>query len=160
MAILRPYLHSPGGSLLPPTPGPFRGPRGARLAPKRRRGEPASPMAIAITSPPSSRTDTGILAQQSDVCCKRGRLGVIMIVPAAHTFKGLAKAFVSWCVPPGARGRISLFNSSGPSFPKEKRKNRPALPRKRVTETRCSSRTLRAKPGRLHHSLYHVGYGN
>ena len=49
-----------------------------------------------------------------------------MIVPAAHTFKGLAKAFVSWCVPPGARGRISLFNSSGPSFPKEKRKSRPA----------------------------------
>ena len=48
-----------------------------------------------ITSPPSSRTDTGILAQQSDVRCKRGRLGVIMIAPAAHTSKGLAKAFVS-----------------------------------------------------------------
>src|SRR5215216_3231230 len=95
MAILRPYLHSPGGSLLPPTPGPFRGPRGARLAPKRRRGEPASPMAIAIASPPSSRTDTGILAQQSDVRCKRRWLGVIMIAPAAHTSKGLAKAFVS-----------------------------------------------------------------
>src|SRR5215212_3021474 len=84
MAILRPYLHSPGGSLLPPTPGPFRGPRGARLAPKRRRGEPASPMAIAIASPPSSRTDTGILAQQSDVRCKRGRLGVILRAPVAY----------------------------------------------------------------------------
>src|SRR5829696_3730237 len=45
--------------------------RGARLAPNRR------------------------LAQQSDVRCKRGRLGVIMIAPAAHTSKGLAKAFVS-----------------------------------------------------------------
>jgi len=53
-------------------------------------------MAIAITtSPPSSRQDPGILAQQSDVRCKRGRLGVIMIAPAAHTSKGLAKAFVS-----------------------------------------------------------------
>jgi hypothetical protein len=35
-------------------------------------------------------------AQQSDVSFKRGRLGVIMIAPAAHTIsKGLAKAFVS-----------------------------------------------------------------
>src|SRR5215210_6715404 len=59
-------------------------------------------MAIAITSQPSSRQDTGILAQQSDVRCKRGRLGVIMIAPAAHTSKGLAKAFVSSA---GARGR-------------------------------------------------------
>jgi hypothetical protein len=48
-----------------------------------------------ITSPPSSTMDRGILAQQSDVCCKRGRLGVIMIAPAAQTSKGLAKAFVS-----------------------------------------------------------------
>jgi len=52
-------------------------------------------MAIAITSPPLSRQDPGILAQQSDVRCKRGRLGVIMISPAAYTSKGLAKAFVS-----------------------------------------------------------------
>jgi hypothetical protein len=49
----------------------------------------------AITSPPSSRQDPGILAQQSDVRCKRGRLCVILIAPAAHTSKGLAKAFVS-----------------------------------------------------------------
>ena len=54
-----------------------------------------TPLAIAITSPPSSKTDIRILAQQSDVRCKRGRIGVIMITPAAHTFKGLAKAFVS-----------------------------------------------------------------
>jgi hypothetical protein len=52
-------------------------------------------MAIAIPSPPSSRQDPGILAQQSDVRCKRGRLCVILIAPAAHTSKGLAKAFVS-----------------------------------------------------------------
>ena len=39
--------------------------------------------------------DRGILAQQSDVRCKGGRLGVIIIAPAAHTSKGLAKAFVS-----------------------------------------------------------------
>jgi hypothetical protein len=50
---------------------------------------------IAITSPPSSRQDPGILAQQSDVRCKKGRLDVIMIAPAAHTSKGLAKASVS-----------------------------------------------------------------
>ena len=52
-------------------------------------------MAIAIPSPPSSRQDAGILAQQSDVRCKRGWLYVILIAPAAHTSKGLAKAFVS-----------------------------------------------------------------
>jgi hypothetical protein len=52
-------------------------------------------MAIAIPSPPSSRQDPGILAQQSDLRCKRGRLCVILIAPAAHTSKGLAKAFVS-----------------------------------------------------------------
>ena len=52
-------------------------------------------MAIAIPSPLSSRQDAGILAQQSDVRCKRGRLCVIMVAPAAHTSKGLAKAFVS-----------------------------------------------------------------
>ena len=36
-----------------------------------------------------------ILAQQSDVRCKRGRLCVILIAPAAHTSKGLAKSLVS-----------------------------------------------------------------
>ena len=46
--------------------------------------------------PPRRRPmDRGILAQQSDVRCKRGRLGVILIAPAAHTSKGLAQAFVS-----------------------------------------------------------------
>ena len=50
---------------------------------------------IAITSPPSSRQDPGILAQQSDVRCKRGRLCIILIAPAAHTSKGLAKSLVS-----------------------------------------------------------------
>src|SRR5215212_3382196 len=85
-----PYFHLRRGLL-------FSATRGAMLAPNRRRGEPTrlNKGAIAITSPPSSRTDTGILAQQSDVRCKRGRLGVIMIAPAAHTSKGLAKAFVS-----------------------------------------------------------------
>jgi hypothetical protein len=39
--------------------------------------------------------DRGILAQQSDVRCKGGWLGVILIAPAAYTSKGLAKAFVS-----------------------------------------------------------------
>ena len=41
------------------------------------------------------KMDPSIIAQQSDVRCKRGRLGVILIAPAAHTSKGLAKAFVS-----------------------------------------------------------------
>jgi hypothetical protein len=48
-----------------------------------------------ITSPPSSRQDPGILAQQSDVRCKIGRLYIILIAPAAHTSKGLAKSLVS-----------------------------------------------------------------
>jgi hypothetical protein len=39
--------------------------------------------------------DRGILAQQSDVRCKRERQSVIMIAPVTHTSKGLAKAFVS-----------------------------------------------------------------
>ena len=68
-------------------------------------------MAIAITSPPSPRMDTGILAQQSDVRCKRGWLGIIMIAPAAHTSKELAKAFVSSA---GGKGPDSFFNSPGP----------------------------------------------
>jgi hypothetical protein len=52
--------------------------------------------------PPRRRPmDRGILAQQSDIRCKRGRLGIIMIVSAAHTSKGLAKAFVSSA---GAKG--------------------------------------------------------
>jgi len=72
-------------------------------------------MAIAITSPPLSRQDPGILAQQSDVRCKRGRLGGIMIAPAAHTSKGLAKAFVSSA---GGKGPELLIPPihSGPSL--------------------------------------------
>src|SRR5919107_5549092 len=90
-------LCSPGGSLLPSTPGPSLTerpePQGWLLTGG---GENLRDQwTIAITSPPSSRQDPGILAQQSDVRCKRGRLCVILIAPAAHTSKGLAKAFVS-----------------------------------------------------------------
>jgi hypothetical protein len=66
-----------------------------------------------MTSPPSSSTDTGILAQQSDVRCKRGRLGVIMIAPAAQTFKGLAKAFVSSA---GGKGPETFRGALRPLF--------------------------------------------
>ena len=60
----------------------------------RRRGDPYTDWLLPL--PPRRRPmDRGILAQQSDVRCKRGRLGGIMIAPAAHTSKGLAKAFVA-----------------------------------------------------------------
>src|SRR5215212_1647719 len=70
--------------------------RGPWLPRNRRRGAPIHPMAYCHYLPAVvHKTDTGILAQQSDVSCKRGRLGGIMIAPAAHTSKGLAKAFVN-----------------------------------------------------------------
>src|SRR5215203_4441281 len=50
-----PLLYSPGGSLLPSTPGLLLScARGARLAPNRRRGEPTRPMGYCHYSPPSS----------------------------------------------------------------------------------------------------------
>src|SRR5215208_2599921 len=99
-----PYFHLRRGLLFSCT-------RGARLTPNRRRGDPIDGL---MPLPPRRRPmDRGILAQQSDVRCKRGRLGVIVITPAAHTFKGLAKAFVSWCVSPGARGRRPSGGLSG-----------------------------------------------
>ena len=52
-------------------------------------------MALCHYLPAVVHNGPGILAQQSDVRCKRGRLGGIMIAPAAQTSKGLAKAFVS-----------------------------------------------------------------
>ena len=59
--------------------------------------------------PPRHRPmDRGILAQQSDVRCKRRWLGVIMIAPAAHTSKGLAKAFVSSAGGTGPENRDTL----------------------------------------------------
>ena len=59
------------------------------------------------------KMDPGILAQQSDVRCKRGRLGVIMIAPAAHTSKGLAKAFVSSA---GGKGPETFRGALRPLF--------------------------------------------
>src|SRR5215204_3763089 len=66
-----------------------------RLAPNRRRGDPMHRWLLPLEPPRPRPMDRGILAQQSDVRCKRGRLGVIMIAPAAPISKGLAKAFVS-----------------------------------------------------------------
>jgi hypothetical protein len=67
------------------------------------------------------KMDPGILAQQSDVRCKRGRLGVIMLSPAAHTSKGLAKAFVSSAGGKGPENRdtptpLSCAQSQGESL--------------------------------------------
>src|SRR5215203_4441285 len=59
------------------------------------------------------KMDTGILAQQSDVRCKRGRLGVIMNSPAAHTSKGLAKSFVSSA---GGKGPETFRGALRPLF--------------------------------------------
>src|SRR5829696_9731969 len=89
-------LRSPGGSLLPSTPGPslLLHQRREGGSSSRRRGDPYTDWLLPL--PPRRRPmDRGILAQQSDVRCKRGRLGGIMIAPAAHTSKGLAKAFVA-----------------------------------------------------------------
>ena len=84
-----PYFHLRRGLLFTCT-------RGAWLPRNRRRGAPIHSMAYCHYLPAVvHKMDPGILAQQSDVSCKRGRLGVIMIAPAANTSKGLAKAFVS-----------------------------------------------------------------
>ena len=79
-----------------------------------------------------------------------------MIAPAAHTSKGLAKAFVSSA---GGKGPETFRGALRPLF-LSLREEPARLPRKRVPESRSSRRTLRAKTGRLHHSLYHAGQGN
>src|SRR5215213_9243025 len=95
-----PYFHLRRGLLFSCT-------RDARLAPNERRGDPIHQWLLPL--PPRRRPmDRGFLAQQSDVRCKRGRLSVIMITPAAHTFKGLAKAFVSSAGGTGPENRDTL----------------------------------------------------
>src|SRR5215216_6909403 len=103
-----PYFHLRRGLLLSCA-------RGARLAPNRRRGEPTRPMGYCHYHLPAvvHKMDPGILAQQSDVRCKRGRLGVIMNSPAAHTSKGLAKSFVSSA---GGKGPETFRGALRPLF--------------------------------------------
>ena len=110
-----PLLYSPGGSLLPSTPGPSlivrqRSEVGSKQAAGRT--YTTNEWAIAIT-PRRRPMDRGILAQQSDVRCKRGRLCVIMIAPAAHTSKGLAKSFVSSA---GGKGPETFRGALRPLF--------------------------------------------
>src|SRR5215211_5949246 len=79
-----------------------------KFAPNRRRGDPLHRWLLPLPPPRRRPMDRGILAQQSDVRCKRGRLGVIMIAPAAHTSKGLAKALVSSAGGKGPENRDTL----------------------------------------------------
>src|SRR5215213_7142217 len=73
-----PYFHLRRGLLFSCT-------RGARLAPNRRRGDPCTDCYCHYHLPAVvHKMDTGILAQQSDVRCKRGRLCVILMAPVAY----------------------------------------------------------------------------
>src|SRR5215204_105631 len=83
----------------------------ARLAPNRRRGDPMHRCYCHYLPAVVHKMDPSIIAQQSDVRCKRGRLCIILIAPAAHTSKGLAKAFVSSAGGKGPELFIPPFHS-------------------------------------------------